>query len=96
MQNVTAYEEIMMEAGLNRFIMSVKQWVSCTNSLAYSNGSSIARAFKAHSEQGVVFNPSSVFCSLSICPLFIFLKAFQSVHNSHMFCVIMFYVILFP
>ena len=26
--NVTAYEEIMLEAGLNRFIMSVKQWVS--------------------------------------------------------------------
>ena len=30
--NVTAYEEIMLEAGLNRFIMSVKQWVSRTNS----------------------------------------------------------------
>jgi hypothetical protein len=30
--NVTAYEEIMLEAGLNRFIMSVKQWVSHTNS----------------------------------------------------------------
>lgn len=27
--------------------------------LAYSRGSSIAKAFKAHSEQGVVFNPSS-------------------------------------
>ena len=30
--NITAYEEIMLEAGLNRFIMSVKQWVSRTNS----------------------------------------------------------------
>ena len=28
-------------------------------SLVYSSGSSIARAFKAHSEHGVVFNPSS-------------------------------------
>ena len=28
--------------------------------LAYSSDSSIARAFKAHSEQGVVFNPSSI------------------------------------
>ena len=26
--NAAAYEEIMLEAGLNRFIMSVKQWVS--------------------------------------------------------------------
>ena len=33
--------------------------------------------------------------SFFICPLFIdFLKVFQSVHNSRMFCVIMFYVIL--
>lgn len=30
--NMAAYEEIMLEAGLNRFIMSVKQWVSRTNS----------------------------------------------------------------
>ena len=30
--NTTAYEEIMLEAGLNRFIMSVKQWVLRTNS----------------------------------------------------------------
>ena len=30
--NAAAYEEIMLEAGLNRFIMSVKQWVSRTNS----------------------------------------------------------------
>jgi hypothetical protein len=30
--NTVAYEEIMLEAGLNRFIMSVKQWVSRTNS----------------------------------------------------------------
>lgn len=30
--NISAYEEIMLEAGLNRFIMSVKQWVSRTNS----------------------------------------------------------------
>ena len=30
--NTVAYEEIMSEAGLNRFIMSVKQWVSRTNS----------------------------------------------------------------
>ena len=30
--NTAAYEEIMLEAGLNRFIMSVKQWVSRTNS----------------------------------------------------------------
>ncbi len=30
--NTTAYEEILLEAGLNRFIMSVKQWVSRTNS----------------------------------------------------------------
>ena len=30
--NTSAYEEIMLEAGLNRFIMSVKQWVSRTNS----------------------------------------------------------------
>ncbi len=30
--NTTVYEEIMLEAGLNRFIMSVKQWVSRTNS----------------------------------------------------------------
>lgn len=30
--NTSAYEEIMPEAGLNRFIMSVKQWVSRTNS----------------------------------------------------------------
>ena len=30
--NVAAYEEIMLEAGLKRFIMSVKQWVSLTNS----------------------------------------------------------------
>lgn len=28
-------------------------------SLTYSSGSSIVKAFKAHSEQGVVFNPSS-------------------------------------
>ena len=26
--NAAAYEEIMLEAGINRFIMSVKQWVS--------------------------------------------------------------------
>ena len=32
-----------------------------------------------------------------ICPLFVdFLKAFQSVHNPRIFCVIMFYMILFP
>lgn len=30
--NTAAYEEIMLEAGLNRFIMSVKQWVLRTNS----------------------------------------------------------------
>ena len=30
--NAAAYEEIMLEAGLNHFIMSVKQWVSRTNS----------------------------------------------------------------
>ena len=30
--NAAAYEEIMLEAGLNRFIMSVKQWASRTNS----------------------------------------------------------------
>ncbi len=30
--NTAAYEEIMLEAGLNRFIMSVKQWVTRTNS----------------------------------------------------------------
>ncbi len=30
--NKAAYEEILLEAGLNRFIMSVKQWVSRTNS----------------------------------------------------------------
>lgn len=30
--NVGAYEEIMMEAGLNRFMISVKQWVARTNS----------------------------------------------------------------
>lgn len=29
--NTAAYEEIMLEAGLNRFIMSVKQWVLRTN-----------------------------------------------------------------
>lgn len=30
--NIAAYTEIMQEAGLNRFIMSVKQWVTRTNS----------------------------------------------------------------
>lgn len=30
--NTNAYDEIMQEAGLNRFIMSVKQWVIRTNS----------------------------------------------------------------
>lgn len=30
--NIHAYDEIMQEAGLNRFIMSVKQWVTRTNS----------------------------------------------------------------
>ena len=30
--NSSGYEEILLEAGLNRFIMSVKQWVSRTNS----------------------------------------------------------------
>ncbi len=30
--NTTEYEAVLMEAGLNRFIMSVKQWVSRTNS----------------------------------------------------------------
>jgi len=30
--NTVEYEAILMEAGLNRFIMSVKQWVSRTNS----------------------------------------------------------------
>lgn len=30
--NSSAYEEIMQEAGLNRFIMSVKQWTARTNS----------------------------------------------------------------
>ncbi len=30
--DINAYDEIMQEAGLNRFIMSVKQWVSRTNS----------------------------------------------------------------
>ncbi len=30
--NSGGYEEILLEAGLNRFIMSVKQWVSRTNS----------------------------------------------------------------
>ena len=30
--DIHAYEEIMQEAGLNRFIMSVKQWVTRTNS----------------------------------------------------------------
>ncbi len=29
--NTVAYEEIMLEAGLNRFIMSVKPWVSRKN-----------------------------------------------------------------
>lgn len=29
--NTAAYEEIMSETGLNRFIMSDKQWVSCIN-----------------------------------------------------------------
>ena len=30
--DTNAYDEIMQEAGLNRFIMSVKQWVTRTNS----------------------------------------------------------------
>lgn len=30
--DIASYEEIMLEAGLNRFIMSVKQWVLRTNS----------------------------------------------------------------
>ena len=30
--NTTEYEAILMESGLNRFIMSVKQWVARTNS----------------------------------------------------------------
>lgn len=30
--DINAYDEIMQEAGLNRFIMSVKQWVTRTNS----------------------------------------------------------------
>ena len=30
-------------------------------SVAYSSGLSIAKAFKAHSEHGVVFNPFSAF-----------------------------------
>ena len=30
--DINAYDEIMHEAGLNRFIMSVKQWVTRTNS----------------------------------------------------------------
>ena len=30
--NTAAYEEIMSGAEINRFIMSVKQWVSRTNS----------------------------------------------------------------
>ncbi|MBQ3546822.1 MAG: KilA-N domain-containing protein [Lachnospiraceae bacterium] len=30
--NTNAYDDIMQEAGLNRFIMSVKQWVTRTNS----------------------------------------------------------------
>jgi len=30
--NSTEYEAILMEAGLNRFVMSVKQWVARTNS----------------------------------------------------------------
>ncbi len=36
------------------------------NSMDFSSGSSIAEAFKAHSEQGVVFNPSSALLQ-SIC-----------------------------
>lgn len=34
--NSDAYEEILLETGLNRFIMSVKQWVSRTNSKGIS------------------------------------------------------------
>lgn len=50
-------------------------------------------------KQEVAFNPSfDLLQSIrKKYPLFIdFLKVFQSVHNSRMFCVIMFYVILFP
>ena len=36
--NAAAYEEIMLEAGLNRFIMSVKQWVSRTNQIIHYQG----------------------------------------------------------
>lgn len=36
--NTAAYEEIMSEAGLNRFIMSVKQWVSRTNQIINYQG----------------------------------------------------------
>mgnify|MGYP006922125075 CR=1 FL=1 len=35
--NTVVYEEIMSEAGLNRFIMSVKQWVSRTSSKGIGN-----------------------------------------------------------
>jgi hypothetical protein len=43
------------------FGMTAKQWRDKTFKIqsCISSGSSIARAFKAHSEQGVVFNPSS-------------------------------------
>ena len=36
--NTAAYEEIMSEVRLNRFIMSVKQWVSRTNQIIHYQG----------------------------------------------------------
>ena len=51
----------------------------------------------AHKEQEPVFITKNGYSDLVVMSSFFrFLKAFQSVHDSRMFCVIMFYVILFP
>ena len=61
--NAAAYEEIMLETGLNRFIMSVKQWVSRTNS-------SLSNQPLPQSQMNKSYNTASERIETSLCALF--------------------------
>ena len=56
------YRQLLIDHSSNESSASIHVcMVPSRYNLAYSNRLSIARAFKAHSELGVVFNPSSAF-----------------------------------
>ena len=61
--NAAAYEEIMLETGLNRFIMSVKQWVSRTNS-------SLSNQPLPQSQLNKSYNTASERIETRLCALF--------------------------